>query len=114
MDRTPRIFDSFHIAGISTFEDHLAMKIVTYNVNGIRSSIKKGVLDWIEENQFDVVCLQETKAHRGSVPTLLIESLGYKHYWHSAQRKGYSGVATFCKKPPSKVYEGLGIEKYDR
>ena len=89
------------------------IKIVTYNVNGVRSAIKKGLLEWIEENDFDIVCLQETKAHRGSVPTLLIDSLGYKHCWHSAQRKGYSGVATFSKQTPTKIYRGLGIEKYD-
>ena len=90
------------------------MKIVTYNINGVRSAIKKGLLDWISDNDFDIVCLQETKAHSGSVPTLLIESLGYKHHWHSAQRKGYSGVATFSKTPPTKVFRGLGIVKYDR
>jgi len=89
------------------------MKIVSYNVNGVRSALEKGLCDWIEENQFDVVCLQETKAHSGSVPVLLIESLGYHHHWHSARRKGYSGVATFTKQKPSKVHKGLGIEKYD-
>ena len=89
------------------------MKIVSYNVNGVRSAIEKGLVDWIDENQFDVVCLQETKAHSGSVPVLLIESLGYHHHWHSAKRKGYSGVATFTKTKPTKVYKGMGIEKYD-
>lgn len=89
------------------------MKLVSYNVNGIRSAIKKGLLDWIDEQGFDIVCVQETKAHPGSVPTLLIESLGYQHHWHSAQRKGYSGVATFSRKKPTKVYRGLGLEKYD-
>lgn len=87
--------------------------IVTYNVNGIRSAIRKGLVEWLEENDFDVICFQETKAHSGSVPTLLFESLGYRHYWHSAQRKGYSGVATLCKQEPSKVYKGFGIPKYD-
>ncbi|MEL7497108.1 MAG: exodeoxyribonuclease III [Planctomycetota bacterium] len=89
------------------------MNIVSYNINGVRSAIKKGLLDWIADNEFDVVCLQETKAHSGSVPTLLIDALGYQHYWHSAKRKGYSGVATFCRAAPTKVYYGLGIEKYD-
>jgi len=89
------------------------MKIVSYNVNGVRSALEKGLCDWIEENQFDVVCLQETKAHSGSVPVLLIESLGYHHHWHSAKRKGYSGGATFTKLKPSKVCKGLGGEKYD-
>lgn len=89
------------------------MKLVSYNVNGVRSAIKKGLLEWIEKHDFDIVCLQETKAHSGSVPTILIESLGYEHHWHSAQRKGYSGVATFSRKAPTKVYKGLGLEKYD-
>ena len=89
------------------------MKIVSYNVNGVRSAIEKGLVDWIGENQFDVVCLQETKAHSGSVPVLLIESLGYRHHWHSAKRKGYSGVATFTKSEPTKVEKGLGIARYD-
>lgn len=88
-------------------------RIVTYNVNGIRSAIRKGLVEWLDVNNFDVVCLQEIKAHSGSIPVLLFESLGYKHFWHSAQRKGYSGVATFSKKEPSKIYKGLGIEKYD-
>ncbi len=90
------------------------MKIVSYNVNGVRSAIEKGLIDWIDEHQFDVVCLQETKAHSGSVPVLLIESLGYKHHWHSAKRKGYSGVATFTKTQPTRVYKGLGIPEYDQ
>lgn len=89
------------------------MKIVSYNVNGIRSAIKKGLFDWIGENQFDVVCLQEVKAHQGSVPLLLLESIGYKSCWHSARRKGYSGVATLYRTAPDKVYEGMGIEEYD-
>ena len=89
------------------------MKIVTYNVNGIRSAIEKGLVDWLDQNDFDIVCLQEVKAHKGSVPILLLESLGYQSFWHSAQRKGYSGVATFCRKEPTRVYEGLGIEQYD-
>ena len=89
------------------------MKIVTYNVNGIRSAIQKGLFDWIDENQFDVVCLQEVKAHQGSVPLLLLESLGYQSCWHSARRKGYSGVATLYRVNPDKVYEGMGIDKYD-
>lgn len=89
------------------------MKIVTYNVNGVRSAIEKGLVEWIEENDFDVVCLQETKSHPGNVPVLLIESIGYKHHWHSARRKGYSGVATFSKVEPTKIYKGLGLEEYD-
>ncbi len=89
------------------------MKIVSYNVNGVRSALEKDLTGWMDENQFDIVCLQETKSHQGGVPVLLIESLGYKHYWHSAKRNGYSGVATFSKLKPTRVYKGTGISKYD-
>jgi exodeoxyribonuclease-3 len=89
------------------------MKIVTYNVNGIRSAIEKGLVDWIADHGFDIVCLQEVKAHRGSVPMLLFDAIGYQSCWHSAQRKGYSGVATFSKTAPTRTFQGLGIEKYD-
>ncbi len=88
-------------------------RIASYNINGIRSGIRKGLVEWLDENDFDVVCFQEVKAHSGSVPVLLFESLGYQTYWHSAQRKGYSGVATFSRQKPTKVFEGLGLEKYD-
>lgn len=89
------------------------MKIVTYNVNGVRSAIEKELIEWMETNNFDVVCLQETKAHSGSVPVLLIESLGFRHHWHSAKRKGYSGVATFSKSEPTLIQKGMGIPEYD-
>jgi exodeoxyribonuclease-3 len=88
-------------------------RIVSYNINGIRSGIRRGLVDWLDENDFDIVCFQEVKAHSGSVPVLLFESLGYQTYWHSAQRKGYSGVATFSRLAPTRVYYGLGINKYD-
>ena len=89
------------------------MKLVSWNVNGIRAAIKKGFLDFIDEESPDVVCLQETKAHSGSVPVLLLDSIGYHHCWHSAKRKGYSGVATFSKKKPRHVELGMGLDKYD-
>jgi len=91
----------------------LTMKIVTYNINGIRSAIKKGLIDWIADHDYDVICIQETKAHSGSVPVLLLDSIGYHHYWNSAKRKGYSGVATFSKIKPSFVDYGMGLDKYD-
>ena len=93
--------------------EQTSLKIVSYNINGIRSAIRKGLVDWLDDNDFDIVCFQETKAFQGSVPVLLFESLGYRHYWHSAKRKGYSGVATLTRIPPTKVHQGLGIEKYD-
>ncbi len=89
------------------------MKIVSYNVNGIRAALKKGFAEWIGENDFDVVCLQETKAMREQVDLTELEALGYQSSWFSAQKKGYSGVATFYKKEPDLVVKGCGIEAYD-
>ncbi len=91
----------------------MATSIITYNVNGVRAAIRKGLVEWIKEQDFDIVCLQETKAHPGQVNTEAFEALGYHQYWHSAQKKGYSGVATFSKQEPDLVVEGCGIEKYD-
>jgi len=89
-------------------------KIVSYNVNGIRAAIKKGFVDFMKEKDFDVVCIQETKAMMEQVDVALFEELGYHHNWYSAEKKGYSGVATFSKKAPDNVVLGCGIEKYDR
>ena len=75
------------------------MKIISYNVNGIRAAIKKGMLDWLQSANPDVFCIQETKAQQNQVDAELIKSAGYPYqYWFSAQKKGYSGVAIFCKK----------------
>ncbi|BDD06401.1 exodeoxyribonuclease III [Aureibacter tunicatorum] len=89
------------------------MKIISYNVNGIRAAIKKGFEEWLKEENPDVICLQETKAHPAQVDELIIQSMGYQTYWHSAQKKGYSGVAVFTKHEPKHVEYGCGIEKYD-
>ena len=91
----------------------MSIKIVSYNINGFRSSVEKGLLDWIEDNQFDIVCLQETKTNASKVPQMLINAAGYQHVWHHAKRGGYSGVATLSRSKPIKVYKGTGIEKYD-
>lgn len=90
------------------------LRIISYNVNGIRSAISKGFIEWLAAEQPDIVCLQETKAMPEDVPMLELEALGYVHHWHSAEKKGYSGVATFSKKRPDKVSTGCGIEAYDR
>ena len=89
-------------------------KIISYNVNGIRAATNKGLLDWIKENDFDIVSVQEIKAMKEQAPLAQIEEMGYHHHWHSAEKKGYSGVATFSKKAPDNVVIGCGIEKYDR
>ncbi len=89
------------------------MKIISYNVNGIRAAFKKGFIEWLQEENPDVICLQETKANQEQVEVEQIEALGYHHYWFSAQKKGYSGVAIFSKIKPDQVVYGMGIEKYD-
>jgi exodeoxyribonuclease-3 len=90
------------------------MEIISYNVNGIRAAIRKSFWEWLGENDFDIVCLQETKAQKGQVGAEELEKLGYKHYWHDAEKKGYSGVATFTRHEPDQVVEGCGMEKYDK
>lgn len=89
------------------------MKIISYNVNGIRASIKKGFIDWLATNPADIICLQEIKAEKENVEVESIEKLGYKTYWFSAQKKGYSGVAIFTKLNPTGVFYGNGIEQND-
>ncbi len=88
-------------------------KIISYNVNGIRAAIRKGFLEWLEAVDADVVCLQETKAQEEQIPVFDIESLGYRTFWYSAQKKGYSGVAILSKQEPDHVEYGMGIQKYD-
>ena len=89
------------------------MKIISYNVNGIRAALRKGFADWIAAHDFDIICVQETKAVREQADLSEIEALGYQSVWHSAEKKGYSGVATFYKTAPDLVKAGIGIEKYD-
>jgi len=89
------------------------MKIISYNVNGIRAALKKDFVGWLQKENPDIICLQETKANKEQVETNLISDLGYNLYWFSAQKKGYSGVAIFSKQKPDRVIEGIGIEKYD-
>ncbi len=89
------------------------MKIFSYNVNGIRAALNKGFADWLNAAEPDVICLQETKAQKEQIDTTLFEQLGYKHFWHSAQKKGYSGVAILTKTNPINVQEGTGIEHMD-
>jgi exodeoxyribonuclease III len=89
------------------------MKIITYNVNGIRAAIQKGFFDWLQEADPDILLLQETKAQPDQIPVLDFEMMGYRTFWHSAQKKGYSGVAILTKKDPDKVVIGMGIKEYD-
>ncbi|TLP73220.1 exodeoxyribonuclease III [Maribacter sp. ACAM166] len=90
------------------------MKIISYNVNGIRAALKKGFLDWLATVSPDVVCLQEIKANEDQLDLSLFEEAGYTYnYWYSAQKKGYSGVAILSKSKPDAVVFGTGIEHMD-
>ena len=84
------------------------LRIISYNVNGIRAAMKKGLVDWLKTNPADIICLQETKAEKDNVAHEEITSLGYQDYWYSAQKKGYSGVAVFTKIKPDQVIYGTG------
>jgi exodeoxyribonuclease-3 len=88
-------------------------KIITYNVNGIRSAISKGWLDWLKSANPDIVCLQEIKADPEQIGILDFEALGYYTYWYPAQKKGYSGVAILSKHKPMQVEYGCGQNEYD-
>ena len=90
------------------------MKIITYNVNGIRAAIKKGFIDWLRATDADVVCLQEIKATEKDVDWTEIKNLGYEIYLNPAEKKGYSGTAIFTKIKPDHVEIGCGIPIYDQ
>jgi len=89
------------------------MKIVSYNINGIRAASKKGLEEWISQNDIDIICFQEVKAMEEQYDTSTLVEMGYHYSWNAAQKKGYSGVATFSKVAPDNVVIGCGIEKYD-
>src|SRR4051812_314310 len=89
------------------------MKIVTYNVNGIRAAMKKGLVDWLKKENPDVLLLQEVKAEKDQVDVEQFEALGYDVHWKSAEKKGYSGVALMSKLPVQEIKTEIGIDKYD-
>ncbi len=89
------------------------MRIISYNVNGIRAAIKKGFIDWLKTDPADIICLQETKATNADIDVKMLEDLGFEHHWFSAQKKGYSGVAVFTKIKPTGVKAGCGFEMSD-
>ena len=90
------------------------MRILSWNVNGIRAADKKGLYDWFKKDSPDVLCLQEIKAQPEQVPPYLRNMPGYIIYWNSAERKGYSGVVTFTKVQPTEIKNGFGIDKFDK
>ncbi len=90
------------------------MKIITYNINGLRAALKKNWLGWLKTEAPDVICLQEIKATPDQVPEILmLEQMGYEHYWYPAQKKGYSGTAILTRTSPLHIEYGCGHEDYD-
>jgi exodeoxyribonuclease III len=89
------------------------MKIISYNINGIRAALEKDFLSWLSSTKADLVCLQEVKALVDQVDLASVRKLGYDIFWHAAETKGYSGVAMFSKSEPLRVEEGCGVAVYD-
>ena len=89
------------------------MRIISVNTNGIRAANRKGFFDWLKKQKADVVCIQETKAQVHQLEDEVFHPQGYHCYYHDAVKKGYSGVAVFCKKKPKKVHAGIGMHDID-
>jgi exodeoxyribonuclease-3 len=89
------------------------MRIISYNLNGIRAAMNKGLIAWLKTNPADIICIQETKAHKDNVDYKQFNDLGFHDYWFSAQKKGYSGVAVFTKQKPDAVTMGTGHKESD-
>lgn len=87
--------------------------ILSYNVNGIRAALSKGMAEWLKKTSPDILCIQETKAGPADIEVPLFEYLGYHCFIHSAEKKGYSGVMTLTKEKPLAMVEGMGMSKYD-
>lgn len=87
------------------------MKLISWNVNGIRACVQKGFLEFFREADADIFCLQETKLQAGQIE---LDLEGYEQYWNYAVKKGYSGTAVFTKKKPLNVTYGIGIEEHDQ
>ena len=87
--------------------------LYSWNINGIRAAEKKGLLDWLAQSNADVVALQETKAHPDQLSKALLEPEGYVAAWVAAEKKGYSGVATYSRQPPLRTVAGLGEARFD-
>ncbi|QES87528.1 exodeoxyribonuclease III [Rhizosphaericola mali] len=89
------------------------MRIISYNLNGIRAAVKKGFIEWLQTDPADIICVQETKAHEVDIPQKELEALGYHTYWYSAEKKGYSGVGVITKTAPKFVQKGNGVLQSD-
>jgi len=93
--------------------DPVPRKFVSYNVNGIRAAMNKGLIEWIKTTDADLIALQEVKAAENQIDSSIFMDLGYNIYWHPAVKKGYSGVALLSKIKPSHIEYGMGVNTYD-
>lgn len=89
------------------------MKIISYNVNGIRAAINKGLVEWLQIENPDIIGIQELKADISQIDSSMFTDLGYELHWFPAVKKGYSGVAIFTKIKPKSIKIGMGLDKYD-
>ena len=89
------------------------MRIITVNLNGIRSAANKGFFAWLAEQDADIVCLQELRAQAADMTQQMLAPAGYHGYFHYAEKKGYSGVGIYCREKPQQVTAGLGIAEFD-
>ncbi len=90
------------------------MHLVSWNVNGMRSAIDKGLREFVEDTQPDVLCFQETRVDPSQLDLTWVDALGYQQYWNNAEKKGYSGTAIWSRPVPRKVSSGIGIAEHDR
>ena len=90
------------------------LKLFSWNVNGIRASVKKGIVEWITKEQPDIFCTQETKAQFHQLPESITNISGYTSYWNSAEKPGYSGVSIHTKSKPENHENGMGVEEFDQ
>jgi exodeoxyribonuclease III len=91
----------------------MGVKLLSWNVNGVRSALKKGLLEWMQASKADVICLQETKAHHGDIQHVEWPR-GYTPHWNSASKKGYSGTVVFARTPPLNIIDGIGLADHDQ
>ncbi|MCH8227991.1 MAG: endonuclease/exonuclease/phosphatase family protein, partial [Proteobacteria bacterium] len=89
------------------------MRIITLNVNGIRAAARKGFFDWLDKQNADIICIQETKAQRHQLEDPVFSPRGYHVYYHDAEKKGYSGVAIYTRHEPDRVQHGIGWDVMD-
>jgi len=89
------------------------LRVITLNLNGIRSAIRRGFLAWLRSARPDIACLQEVKAHQSDLETAILMPDGFAGYFHCAEKKGYAGVGLYCRKAPDRVVAGFGSREFD-